>query len=65
MDITANSFFFAGVFVPTIIDFMVFLMVRMPGGANYFMWTMACCVQIAAAKLLLVHNKRKVISLQE
>ncbi|EYB90247.1 hypothetical protein Y032_0222g2627 [Ancylostoma ceylanicum] len=41
------------VFSPTIVGFLVFLMVRMPGGGSNFMWTMACCVQIAASLLLL------------
>ncbi|KAK6731014.1 hypothetical protein RB195_007463 [Necator americanus] len=41
------------VFGPLVIGFLVFLMIRLPGGSGNFIWTLTCCVQIVAALLLL------------
>ncbi|KAK5981060.1 hypothetical protein GCK32_012905 [Trichostrongylus colubriformis] len=43
----------AEVFTPAVIGLLVFTMVHFPGGGGNFMWTLACCVQITAALILI------------
>ncbi|RCN45638.1 hypothetical protein ANCCAN_08377 [Ancylostoma caninum] len=41
------------VFTPPVLGILVFMIVRLPGGAGRFLWTMSCCGQIGGALLLL------------